>query len=335
MSDARSMRVLNEKNMSVLFPPCHKPYEIHRHVASIQHVVAIAFLLTGWPVRASEAPPIFDVHLHYTWSQAEVTSPERALGYLQEHGIDKAVVIGTPPELALELYRRAPRRIIAFFGPYRAGGEKLSWQFRDALVDEAREALSNGPYRGIGELHLIGGMATDWRRSRVFAGLLDLAREFDVPVMLHTEYNTTTPTLEICEGNPEVRLLLAHAGAVLSPEQVALVLRRCPNVWMDLAARDPWRYVRNPIADDEGRLLPGWERLIHSFPERFMIGADTVWPVDRGASWDIADSGWQELGRFIAFHRRWTGYLPAGIAEDIRWNNAENFFGLDSVVDKR
>jgi hypothetical protein len=96
---------------------------------------------------------------------------------------------------------------------------------------------------------------------------------------------------------------------------------------VDLAARDPWRYVRNPITDAEGRLLPEWERLIRAFPKRFMIGADTVWPVDRGASWDIADTGWQELGRFIGFHRQWMGFLPEEIAKDIRWNNAANFFG--------
>lgn len=302
--------------------------------AALLRLALIAVLPAG-PVAKSGAaePSIFDVHLHYTWSQAEVTSPEQAIRTLEDQGIGKAVVIGTPPELALALNRRAPQRIIPLFGPYRAGGEKLSWQYREALVDEARTALASGAYRGIGELHLIGGMATHWRRSPVFAGLLQLAREFDVPLMLHTEFNTNGPTLEICGGNPGVRILLAHAGAVLPPEQVAGVLRRCPNIWMDLAARDPWRYIGNPITDDDGKLLPDWERLILAFPKRFMIGADTVWPVDRASSWDVADTGWQELGRFIAFHRRWTGFLPADIARDLRWNNAADFFGGGRVAE--
>ena len=113
---------------------------------------------------------------------------------------------------------------------------------------------------------------------------------------------------------------------MLPPDKVALILERCPNVSMDLAARDPWRYMNHPIADADGRLLPAWEQLILQHPTRFMIGGDTVWPVDQGTSWDVADTGWQELGRFIGFHRRWIGFLPAEVQQDLRWNSAERFF---------
>lgn len=291
---------------------------------TITRTLSAALLALLVSTAAAEAP-LFDVHLHYTWSQAEVTTPEQALTLMDEQGIGKAVIIGTPPELALQLYQRAPERIVPFFGPYQRGGEKLSWQFRDALVDEARAGLASGLYRGIGELHLIGGMAVDWRRSRVFVALLKLAEEFQVPMILHTEYTSPAPTLSICENNPGVMLLLAHAGAVLPPDKVELILQRCPNVSMDLAARDPWRYVNHPITDQDGRLLPAWEQLILNYPQRFMIGADTVWPVDHGSSWDIADTGWQELGRFIGFHRRWLSFLPAEVQQDLRWNNAARF----------
>lgn len=275
---------------------------------------------------STASEPVFDVHTHYKWDQAEITTPEQALQFLDEAGVARAVVIGTPADMALELKKLAPDRVIAFYGPYLLGGEKLSWQFREALVDEVRAGLESGEYQGIGELHLIGGMAIRWQNSRVFSKLLALAREHDVPVMLHTEYASPQPTISICQGNPDNRILLAHAGAVLEPAQVREILEHCENVWMDLAARDPWRYVQNPITDDSGRLLTQWKSLIMRHPDRFMVGSDTVWPVDRGSTWDEPDSGWQQLSRYIAFHRQWLLFLPDREAEMIRWRNAELFF---------
>lgn len=280
------------------------------------------------PMLSSEArddPPLFDVHLHYKWNQAEITTPQQALELLDEAGVGKAVVIGEPAELALKLYRLAPRRIIPFYGPYRVGGEKLSWQSRRALIDEVRAGLRSGFYHGIGELHLIGGMALQWRRSEVFAALLELAREFDVPVMLHSEYSSIKPTQSICVEHPLNRFVLAHAGAVITPAQVEQILLACPNVVMDLAARDPWRYVEHPISDASGRLLPEWRALILRHASRFMIGSDPVWPVDKGSSWDEADSGWSQLPKFVEYHRGWLSQLPPEVAEQIRWSNAERW----------
>lgn len=292
----------------------------------MKFLAGLVGLLFCW--SAAAAPRLFDVHMHYKWDQAEVTTPAEAVDILRANNIQKAVVIGTPPELVLKLYDAAPDRVIPFFGPYRVGGEKLSWQFRSSLLDEAREALASGRYKGIGELHLIGGNANNWRRSKVFAGLLTLAVEHDVPVMLHTEYWSIKPTVEICKEHPRVRFLLAHAGAVLAPAKVARVLQACPNVWMDLAARDPWRYINHPITGENGRLTPDWSNLVQQFSDRFMIGSDTVWPVDQATSWDIADTGWQETGRFIEFHRRWLSYLTDEVEEKLRWGNAARFFRI-------
>lgn len=288
--------------------------------------ISILFaVLIGNLATAADAP-LFDVHTHYKWDQAEITTPQQALAFLDAAGVQRAVVIGTPARLALRLKELAPERIVAFYGPYLVGGEKLAWQFRKSLVDEVRAGLESGHYDGIGELHLIGGQATRWNRSEVFLELLALARSHDVPLMVHTEYASIEPTVSMCRGNPDNRFLLAHAGAVLPPSQVGRILDACPNVVMDLAARDPWRYVSNPITDADGALLPGWRALLLRYPERFMVGSDTVWPVDKVSSWDEADSGWQEMHRFIDFHRRWLSTLPEAVAHAIRWHNAERFF---------
>ncbi len=204
--------------------------------------------------------PIADAHLHYKWNQAEVTSPQQAAAALRANNVQLAVVTGTPPSRALELYAAAPEIVVPIFGAYRKGGDWFGWQGRESLVAEAREALENGPYRGIGELHLIGGFAMRWNRSDVLRGLLALTAEHDVPMLIHTEFSRAEPTLSICKANPKNRIVLAHAGAALPPAEVRRVLEACSNVWMDLSARDPWRFLRFPISGDGGVCCPSGRR---------------------------------------------------------------------------
>jgi len=298
------------------------------HSLNIVHLLLSALLLMAW-IGKSQAvePPLVDAHVHYKWSQEEVTSPEQAISILEANRVELAVVIGTPPEYALKLHRLAPQRILPLFGPYRPGGaDWYTWQFRLELVDEARRALTSGPYRGIGELHLIGGFAARWERSPVLSGFLALAKEFDVPLLLHVEFATATPLLALCRGHPEAKLVLAHAGAPMPVSAVEEVLEACPKVWIELAARDPWRYVRNPIADEAGRLLPDWERLVLRYPDRFIVGSDAVWPVDQLDAWDQPDTGWQRLGDFLDFHRRWIGFLPTEAREQVGRRNARQVY---------
>jgi len=299
-----------------------------------RYFYALALLGLSLSIPAQNLQPFFDVHVHYKWDQAEITSPQQALDILDKAGVQKAVVIGRPADMALQLQRLAPERIIPIYGPYRTGNEKLTWQFRTELIEEVRKGLSSGLYRGIGELHLIGGMAVPWQQSKVFVALLTLAREYDVPLMVHSEYSSIKPTLSLCQENPNNRFLLAHAGAVINPTQVEQILQACPNVVMDLAARDPWRYINNPITDQSGQLLPDWRTLILGYADRFMVGSDPVWPVDKGSSWDEPDSGWMELQRFISFHRQWLSFLPEKVAKKILWENAQALFSSKSTDKK-
>jgi hypothetical protein len=43
-------------------------------------------------------------------------------------------------------------------------------------------------------------------------------------------------------------------------------------------------------------------------------------------SWDSADTGWNEVGRFWGGHERWLRELPGEVAEAIRHGNALRFF---------
>jgi hypothetical protein len=289
----------------------------------------ILLLLIAQPLHA--AGPLADIHLHYKWSQAEVTSPTEAVAALERNDVRLAVVIGTPPELALKLTEVASDTVAVrpIFGPYRRSGDWDRWYHDKGLLDRARAGLGSGRYHGIGELHLIAGFAPDWR-TPVISGLAALAAEFDVPLLVHTEASRPDYLIGFCQGHPETRFLWAHAGAILPPAQVTRALEACPNLWVELSARDPWRYTATPIADEGGRLLPAWEELVRSYPDRFMIGSDAVWPVQQLDPWDEPDTGWENLDRFLDFHRGWLTGLPPEMAERIALTNALAFFGASS-----
>lgn len=272
--------------------------------------------------------PVADVHLHWKWNQKEVTSVEEAVATLDAHRIELAVVTGTPPELALELYRAAPERVVPIYGLYRDPEEWAVWHHDPRLLGRVRAALESGAYRGVGEVHLIGGFISHWKNP-VIAGLFDMAAEFDVPVMIHVEFSRANYTLGLCRAHPETRFFLAHAGSILKPSEVKRVLDGCPNVAVELSARDPWRHQRNRMTDETGKLKSEWRDLIVAHADRFMIGSDPVWPVDRLDSWDEPDTGWQELARFIDFHLDWLATLPPEQADQIRWDNAYRFFRMD------
>ena len=291
------------------------------------HFAPIGLLLLSLCAHADGPPRIADIHLHWKWNQKEVTAATQAVRILSDQNVGLAVVTGTPPELALELQELAPDTVLPIYGIYRIPGEWSNWHHDQDLLKRVRRALESGRYFGIGEIHMIGGFISDWKNP-VIAGLFDLAAEFDVPVLVHTEFSRANYTLGMCQAYPQTRFLWAHAGSMLKPAEVQRVLDGCANVQVELSARDPWRHRANPIADEKGQLLPTWLELVGRYSDRFMIGSDPVWPVDRLNPWDEPDTGWQELPRFLDFHRTWLSALPEDQADAIRWKNARRFFGL-------
>lgn len=278
--------------------------------------------------------PVFDMHMHYKWSQKEVTSPQEAIRLMDAAGIDKAMVMGKPAELALTLKEQSPERIIAVFSPYRGGMDWFRWQRDETVVERARAALKSGDYAGIGELHIIGGFTPKRAENSTLPALMDLAAEYDVPIMLHTEFSNPQYMLTICEAHPETKVVWAHSGSILEPADVDKVMTACPNVWGGMGARDPWRFVGNPHTDESGTLLPAWRDLFLKYPHRFMVGSDTVWPVDQMDRWDEPDTGWQELGRFWTFHRSWLAQLPEDVAAKLARENAAALFTSQAKTTK-
>lgn len=307
-----------------LLPRSPRPHG-GRHV--LVRSVALAMALAPGGIRGGEAPPpLADVHMHYNWDQAEVTSPAAAARLLREQGVALAVVASTPPDFVLRLKAAADVPVIALYSPYQRPGDWATWRHDPGLVARAREALESGVYGGIGEAHFIPGFGGPWE-TPVVAELMALAARQDVPFMIHTESLSPEPFIALCRKYPETRILWAHSGAVLKPSAVARTLEACPNVMADLSARDPWRFVSSPISRDDGRLRPEWRQLVLDHPARFMVGSDALWPVEQLHPWDEPDTGWERLGQFLGFHRGWLREMPPAVAERVRYGNALAFFG--------
>lgn len=269
--------------------------------------------------------PIADIHLHYKWSQQEVTSTEQALRILNENQVELALVTGTPPELALTLAAADPKRIIPALGIYQlSGSEKAHWSWDPDLLLRVRKALASGRYKAIGEVHMIPGFMAR-PDTPVVSGLLELAAEYDVPFWFHSEFSRPDTIKDLCRSHPRVRFLWAHAGSVLSSSQVDEAMAACPNLWLELAARDPWRHRSEIITESDGSLKADWRTLVLKYQDRVMVGSDPVWPVEQLDAWDQPDTGWQEIGRFLRYHRRWLGQLPESAARKIRLDNARAF----------
>lgn len=291
-----------------------------------------ALLCAALAADAWGRPPIADVHLHYKWSQEEITSVTDALAVLDRNNVQLALVTGIPPEYALKLADAAPGRILPAWSVYRLSGkEKSLWSFDRKVLARARQALESGRYKAIGEVHMIPGFVAR-PDTPVVQGLLELAAEYDVPFWLHTEFARPDFVIDLCRAHPQVRFLWAHAGSVLSAAKVDRAMAACPNLWMELAARDPWRHRSVVITGTDGLLKPDWRALLIKYQERVMVGSDPVWPVDRLGAWDEPDSGWERVSDFLDYHRDWLAGLPPDVERKIRIDNARHLF---RVADKK
>ncbi|MDH3536079.1 MAG: amidohydrolase family protein [Gammaproteobacteria bacterium] len=298
-----------------------------RHVI-LRGLVAtvIGFAAFGPVVAAANAGQGFaDVHVHFNWDQQEIIGAEEIVGKLRAAGVEFAVVAATPSELALELKRVGGDLIIPLFSPYTHELGRNDWYRDERTAILAEEGLSSGQYRGIGEVHFMRGFppATD---NRIFLRLLQLARSFDVPVMIHIDAGNELAFLNLCRDHPELKLMFAHAGGNLYARHIRPVIEQCANVMIEFSARDPWRF--GGLTDDDRRLLPGWRELILEYPDRFMTGTDPVWKVTRTQTWDQADDGWSYFEKLLAYHRQWIAELPPPVQQKIRLDNARRFFNV-------
>ncbi|MGM0412976.1 MAG: amidohydrolase family protein [Pseudomonadota bacterium] len=282
----------------------------------------------GSPGGGEEEPPPFaDIHTHYNWNQAEITDPEAVTDAFARHNVSLAVVVAEPSDNALKIPSTETTEVVPLFSPYIRPGIRPEWHRDERVLDEARAAMESGDYAGFGEVH-IGGSGFG-RDNENFRGIMELAAEYDVPVLLHVEASQPEYMMRICREHDDVDILWAHAGGILGPEQVRRAVAACDNLWVEFSARDPWHYGRLADAGPEGETLrEGWEALIADYPDRFMTGTDPVANAHETYRWHEANDGWSMYDDIMGFHRDWLDQLPDDLARRVRLTNAHEFFDV-------
>lgn len=292
-------------------------------------MIVVVFWAGALTAHAAERPPMVDVHLHFNWDQQELVSAEEAVATLKAHNIVRAIAFSTPSDNVLALREAGGDLIVPYFSPYITGRSRDNWYRDPKVLVQAREGLEQGKYYGIGELHLVSSLGAH-RNTEVFLGLVDLAKEFNVPMLIHTEASDHRYLQPICENNASVRILWAHAGGALGPEHSRGILEKCDNVWIELSARGPQHY--GGLADAQGNLRPGWEAVFKAYPDRFMFGTDPVWRAFQVNRWYEADEGWKHYNEFYEFHRAWLKKLDPDLARRIGHDNALAFLAYVPYV---
>lgn len=244
------------------------------------------------------AMPLFDVHLHYNETDAQLFSPQDVVSILKRNNVRYAVVTSRPPALAAQLYRQAGDMIIPMLGVYQTSEDKPRW-FNDAQLPARIEAeLKTGSWQAIGELHIFAAQ----RYQPVFKEIIQLAVDYRLPLNIHADPAVIDAVYEMAPGHP---VIWAHAGTFPYPDLLANYLQRYPQLHIDLSVRD------ERIAPD-GKLRDDWYDLLLQFPARFMVGVDT-----------FSTGRWKRFDQVTAEIRNWLSQLPPDIAQQISFTNAD------------
>jgi hypothetical protein len=252
-------------------------------------------------MHAIAMQPLFDTHLHYNAGFANHYSPARIISILRENAVSYAVVTSYPPEQVISLYKTDPELFIPILGVYQTQQDKQTWTSNRHLPAKVKQMLSQGQWRGVGELHVFA----DQRRSEVLLDIVAISADHDLPLLLHCDPAVID---SVFEHSPDARVIWAHAGAYPYPQLLRDYLARYPRLYIDLSVRD------ERIAPG-GTLDPEWEKLLWEYPERFMVGVDT-YSVGR----------WQQYGSVATRIRNWLSQLPQDISAMIAHDNAVNLF---------
>ena len=224
---------------------------------------------------------------------------------MKRHNIVMGVLLGGP--LEEEYLRAGEGRFL------RAADDSF---FGGPSPDSVRALLKGGTIKAIGELvpAYLGVSPAD----SAFAPYFALAREYDVPVLVHgagmggrfPTYRAAMgrPLLleEVLKRNPNIRMYVENAGYPFADEMVA-ILYMYPNVYVDVSTIT-WLIPRTAFHDYLRRLVRA------GFGDRIMFGTDQF--------------GFPEIMSLAVEAVEAASFLTPAQKRDIFYNNAARFFRL-------
>jgi hypothetical protein len=192
--------------------------------------------LAAWAAAAVlRAAPLelFDAHLHYNADAAARLPAPAAVELLRRSGVRGALVSSTPNDGTRLLSEAASAQlaIVRFLRPYRVEADRSTW-FRDSSILTMVEAeLARGDYRGVGEFHVYGEDAA----NEVIRWIVGLAGTRGLYLMAHCDERALDLILQ---HRPDAKLVWAHSGFTVPPEQLERALVRHPTLLLELSYRN-------------------------------------------------------------------------------------------------
>ena len=207
---------------------------------------------------------IIDVHVHLGWDYTfdEDFTQAELIEKMEIYNVDIQIVQpGTCHTIA---QARAEHDAIAdlcqaFAGRYFGMANPSPHLPEQDYHEEIRRCIEDLGFIAI-KLHpLASGVNPDSRAGRK---ALNAAREFNVPLMIHTgagvPFAGPVNLIPLAQEYADVKIVMAHCGHIIFANEAAAVLRACPNVYGDTS----W---------SPGFVLKRWCR---TYGPRFMLGTD-------------------------------------------------------------
>ncbi len=256
---------------------------------------------TPTPSSAGTPIPFVDAHVH-------LNSLPMQLELMARWGASHAVVFWggrSSNESVAEAARLHPGVLIPFasISPERTAYRPQWEQHSGELLKQLDTLLATGVYRGIGEISVAHFPSTGFAETDfgvtgpMMIGILELARQYKVPVMVHVESTRMAELSQLLQRFPDVPVIWAHGG--YTPLFLARrMLEQHPNLYYELSARTWPHHPRSPdytILRDGARVWPEWLALIEEKPGRFLVGTDAS---HRSAASD--DSKYASVQGFLA-----------------------------------
>lgn len=167
--------------------------------------------------------PLTPTAITFTDAHVHLNDPEMQLRLMKESGNRRAIVFwgrDSTNEKLVTWAREHPDRFIPFasISPERAVYRKY-WDADDtALLDVLENHLKQGVVRGIGEISVAhfpgrGFPEADYSPLHpLMRGIMDLAREYAVPVSIHCEITRIRELEQLMRAYPAVTVIWAHGG---------------------------------------------------------------------------------------------------------------------------
>ena len=190
--------------------------------------------------------------------QSIMKSPERLLRRLDEDGIARAVLVNYPSpdlmgftdrvnEYVAEYCKAAPDRLVPMGGVHPRFAKDAAAEVRRAAELGVRALKVHPPHMAVEPNAYLHGL--DALRA-----IYEEAQRLRLPVMIHTgtsvfpgaRSRTGEPMAvdDVAVDFPDLKIVLAHGGRPLWMDQAFFLVRRFPNVYMDVSSIPPKGILR-------------------------------------------------------------------------------------------